>query len=329
MPKTRTCVMALLLACVGAGAGACSEGDGASPTAVAPDGTVNLAPGYSRATPAVYEHVLRSHDWASVPIAGETEVSALVTRRFGIEVVEARADGTARVAFRMRKVAFHIEPSHQAAYDFDSESNPGAEDDPVAAALRSLAAMEFEAEMGADGKVKELATFAAALNKIVRPPDKVESLFAGSWFAAALENVWLADEGDLRRRIGETWTATVPSTIPEGSASAETVITHTLSGVEDGVAVIEGDGVLEILWGTDPRTRGTQSRIEDQRFVFKKQWDLEQGALGSLEIESMIRYFINHGGGLDQKVQRELDSSLRRLDAPDAGNAGGAPAEGR
>ncbi|MFG0275221.1 MAG: hypothetical protein ACF8QF_09205 [Phycisphaerales bacterium] len=292
--------------------GACSDGDG--PGAVTADGRVDLAPGYRRATPTVYQHELATHDVQVVQLAGSTETRAEVGRRFEVSVAEARPDGAAIVRFTMRHVRFHIEPPNAEPYDFDSESNPGAEDDPIAEALRGLASLDFQAEMGADGKVIRLVDYDAARRQLRRPPDKVISFFDDAWFISALESVWQVSEGAPQRTIGESWTTTDESTLPGGDAPAVTTFTHTLTEAADGVASITGTGDMVIEWGLDAQTRGTASRIEEQAFDFSIDWSLDRGNLESMVVDSMIQYFVNYGGALDQRVTRTLTSSLRRVE---------------
>jgi len=298
------------LAVAAAGLSGCSDTDG--PVWLVEEGVIDLSPGYARSSPAVYEHTLKTRDVSHVPIAGTMSVTAEVVRRFETEALEARDDGTALVAMRMRAVRFHIEPPQQPVYDFDSESNPGEEDDRIAEALRGLAELSFQAEMDARGKVVELVGFVEALEQLRQPPERVISLFDRAWFISALETVWAAAEEDLQRQIGETWVQSVDSTIPEGTAQATTDVTHTLSGVEGSMATIEGTGEMRIRWGMDPLTRGTKSRIEDQSFEFTTLWNLEEGSLESQTVDSMIKYFVNHGGGLDQQVERYVDAVVKR-----------------
>lgn len=301
------------LALVFAGSlGACAEDAGDS--VVTADGKINLAPRFDRAGLGVYEHTMASFDRQFVPIAGTTEVRASVSRRFATEPLEEREEGGAIVLFQMRHVRFRIEPPQQQPYDFDSETNPGGEDDRVAEALRGLAQLEFRAALDEQGKVVELIGFTDALNQLRQPPERVLSLFDRSWFAAALETVWSAvPEGEaMVREVGESWRESSTSVVPGGGADAITTITHTLDRVAGRTAYIEGVGEMAIEWGMDPRTRGSDSRIEDQAFEFTTAWDLRRGNLESHELESMIIYFVDHGEGLSQTVERRLNASLRR-----------------
>ena len=59
---------------------------------------------------------------------------------------------------------------------------------------------------------------------------------------------------------------------------------------------------------------GSDSRIEDQRYTYSTAWSLTRGNLESQEVDSMIRYFVNHGGPLNQTVERSLESTLRRIE---------------
>lgn len=307
----------LVLAALAPMVGACSDGGAASgprPGEVTADGRVDLAPGYQRATPTVYQHELASHDIQIVQLAGTMETRAEVDRRFEVSVVEARPDGSAVVRFAMRHVRFHIEPPGANPYDFDSDTNPGAEDDPVAEALRGLAGLAFQAEMGADGSVTRLIDYDEVRRQLRRPPDKVISFFDDAWFISALESVWQASESAQVRTIGETWTTSEESRLPGGDAPATTTFTHTLDEAANGVAVITGSGDMVIEWGLDSQTRGTDSQIEDQAFTFTQTWSLERGNLESLVVDSMIEYFVNYGGALDQRVTRTLNSSLRRVE---------------
>jgi hypothetical protein len=306
----------LALAALAPIVGACSDRgapSGPRPGEMTADGRVDLAPGYRRATPTVYQHELATHDVQVVQLAGTMETRAEVGRRFEVSVVEARPDGTAVVRFAMRHVRFHIEPPGTNPYDFDSDTNPGAEDDPVAEALRGLAGLAFQAEMAADGAVIRLIDYDDVRRQLRRPPDKVISFFDDAWFISALESVWQASEAAQVRTIGETWTTTDESRLPGGDAPATTSFTHTLHKAASGVAIITGSGEMLIEWGLDSQTRGTDSRIEDQAFDFTLTWSLERGNLESLVVDSMIEYFINYGGALDQRVTRTLNSSLRRV----------------
>lgn len=304
---------ALALACAG-GLGACAEDAGDE--VVAADGRVDLAPRFDRAGLGVYEHTLASFDRQFVPIAGTTEVSATVTRRFATEPVEEREEGGAIVSFQMRHVRFHIEPAQRPVYDFDSETNRGADDDRIAEALRGLAELEFRAALDERGKVVELLGFGEALRQLRQPPERVISLFDRSWFIAALETVWSAvPKGEeTMHAVGDSWQEYSTSTVPGGSAEATTTITHTLARVEDQTAYIEGSGEMVIEWGVDPMTRGSDSRIDDQAFAFTTAWSLRRGNLESHELESMIIYFVDHGEGLSQTVERRLNASMRRIE---------------
>lgn len=295
--------------------GACAEDAGDSGETA--DGRINLAPRFDRAGPGVYEHTMASFDSQFVPIAGTTEISAVVTRRFATEPIEEMDDGGAVVSFQMRHVNFFIDPSAQTPYEFDSDTNPGAEDDRVAEALRGLTGLEFRARLDERGKVVELLDFREALNQLRRPPERVISLFERSWFVAALESVWSVVPGDQSplREVGESWQEFSNSVVPGGSAQAVTTITSTVERVEEGVAYVEGTGEMVIEWGTDSQTRGSDSRIEDQTFEYTTAWSLRRGNLESHELESMIIYFVDHGEGLSQTVERRLNATLRRVEA--------------
>jgi len=251
---------------------------------------VDFTPRFGAERETVYSvSVVNQHDQA-VLLAGGQSFASELTLTAAFEVLEARADGTARVRLRLGDVVYRALPGTARAVDFDSaradEANTGGG---AVAALRAVSGAAVELEMHARGAVRSVEGL-GALHGAMGGDERgamIAEMFGAEWFRSLAEEVFLAGGESARRRLRESWTASRVVSAPTYPTTT-TLLTFTLSGVSAERAEIDVSGSVSVDFSPDTTATEADPKVADQFITQRIAWDRERGRLAESETRQLI-----------------------------------------
>lgn len=239
---------------------------------------VDLGPRFDAEPSTTYEHVVHIVQERSVQTARTERLTADLTRRFTMRVLEVHEDGGATIAMAFNRIQLVVTPPDGEPFEFDSrradDQNPAGARSAMLRRMMGLAVRVRVDRLGQFVSIENDAELDAALGGRSERTD-LAPLFDKSAFKDTVEEVWGFAGDPPRRSVGEHW---VRQSLTEvgGQTNVPVRLDCTLNGVKNGVASISGTGVFD-LGELRPLVEGLTTTVKSQMLQFDIRWNLRLG----------------------------------------------------
>lgn len=285
-----------------------------------PPASVDLSPNFDIPKEALYEHNLRIDTQQGVSRYGDQQLRTQLFRRFSVlakPLEGEQEDGAVAVAsFVVVRVAMRVEQRGQMVFDFDSD-RPRVSDPATAnlagqvKALRALPDLEVVARLGPTGEA--ISVEGVQPLKEIAKEDEGAAIIMGflgeHWFKGMCEQIWGLGGSKGSARAGDSWTITETPSVDTGQTTA-TRTTLKLKAVEDGEAVIAGQGRLDIEEGATVEVMpGADAEIVNNKAAIDARWSLAQGRASAFNHRFAMEVAMSMAG-VDVVQSQDISQSL-------------------